>query len=147
MTEARGPVEYQKHRTIDGEEYKIHVMTPSTSIKLLTRIFKLLGEPFAEMAVGVKAAKNEDEANEQAMKLLPVAVRALVSRMDENEVMGVVQQLTSAVTVDNKQISFERHFQGRLGHLLKLLSACVEVQYGDFLGALAEMMSGTQAGA
>lgn len=138
----RAVIEYQKLKMIDDIEYKISVMSPSRSIKLLVKIAKILGEPFASMISSVKSAGNEKEADEKFSQALPKVISALVSRLDEDEVLAVIQQLVSTCECDGKQISFERHFQARLGHLMKVIRVTLEVQYGDFIGALTSLMSG-----
>lgn len=143
MEDTRGTVQYQQHKTIGEFDYVIHVMTPTISIKLLTKIMKLLGEPFAEMAGAARSAKGKDEAKQKAAAMLPAAVKALCNRMDEDEVVALIKQLMKTAHINNQPVQFERHFQGRLGHLMKVIWIVLEVQYEDFLTALTDLMSST----
>jgi hypothetical protein len=124
-------IEYQKIVSIDGIEYKIHLLSPSRAIGLSVRLSKLIGEPLAAMA----------GAGEDPAKALPNAVRSLIMRMEEGEVVSLLQSLIATVTLQNKALSFDLHFHGRIGHLLKLAIKVVEVQLGDFTASLGEIMS------
>lgn len=131
MKEARG-IEYQREVTVDSETYKVHLLPPSRAIGLSVRLMKIVGEPLAAMA-------GQSDNMETA---LPTAVRALTTRLDESEVLGLIQKLLETVTQGNKPVVFETHFQGRLGHMLKLVAKIVEVQFGDFFTGIGDLVKG-----
>jgi len=148
MTE-RGSIEYQKTVEVGDDEYTIHVLPPTEALKLLGRIVKIIGEPFSELMRGAGEELDGDverkaAAEKAAAEAIPLAARALCRRLDEDEVVAIIKKLMQSVNYDNSPVSrnFERHFQGRLGHLMKVTYATLEVQYEDFLGAVSEMMNG-----
>jgi hypothetical protein len=126
-------VVHQKVVLIDGDEFKINIFAPSRSLKLLARITKLIGEPLMMMAGG----KGDRSL---AAELLPKAMRALTERMDEQQILNIIQELLASVTYQNKQITLDIDFHGRLGLLTKVLKEVVEAQYVDFFEAVAGMM-------
>ena len=133
----RGAVEYKKEVVVDGETYEIHVLPPTRSLKLLTKLAKIAGEPFAQMA---GAGKNEDKMAE----LLPMVFGALAKRLDDDVVISIIHQLVATAQFDGKPIQFERHFQAKLGTLFVLLKAILEVQYSDFFQSLTDLMGSTE---
>lgn len=119
--------QFQVEKELDSEKYVITMLAPTSALKMLTRLIKLIGEPLSLLY---------GDSEQEVAKVLPKAVSALVSRLDENQVEGLVKDLLKCVVYHNQPLNFELHFQGRLGHLFKLLAAVLEVQYGDFLGAM-----------
>jgi Phage tail assembly chaperone protein, TAC len=79
----------------------------------------------------------EIDLKELDTDILGKAARALIERMDEDEVVGLIKKLTSeGVLCDHQPIVFDTHYEGNLGHLFKVLMAALEVQYGNFTGAI-----------
>lgn len=128
-------IEYQKDITIDGESYKVHTMQPEKAFLWMARLTKLIGEPITHMAKG-------NASEDGAVEALPRAVGALMSRLDEREVLEFAKVMISTVSQGAKFLDFNEHFQGRLGHLFKVFVAATEVQFSDFF---AEIVATVQA--
>lgn len=128
-------IELQKELTIDGEDYKIHMLPPSRAFKLAVRLTKFIGEPVAAMAASAGDG-------EKVAAVLPAAIKSLMNNLDEDGTLSLIQQLLESVTQKNKQLNFEHHFAGRLGHMLKLTTKVVEVQFSDFFESIGDMVSG-----
>jgi len=127
----RTPVEL----TIDGEQYTFCQLPPKRSLKLLTRIMRIVGGPLGASFKGGKPALDADID-------LSVVVTALCDRLDENEVEAIVDELLSQVICAGRgEISrqFDAHFAGRLPHLFKVLGQAIRVEYGDFLAGLPDL--------
>lgn len=128
-------MQYQTEVTIEsgGEErvYTVSHFPTSRAAKNLARLAKLLGVPFATM---MKAETNDIN------DVIPEAVGVLIDRLDEDDVLALIKDLTKAATYQGQPISeaaFETHFQGRLAELVKLLVEIVKWNYADFLAVLA----------
>ncbi len=95
------------------------------------------------MAMGMALATNEggSMSGKDQTQLLGGAVRALVERLDEDEVLQIIKNLVDTAECDGKKIIFETHFQGKIGHLFKVVYAVLEVQYSDFLGEALSMVA------
>lgn len=114
-------------KVVDGQTYKIAQFGSTEAIKTFTQLTKLVG-PSISMAMGAN-----DQGVDQG-QVIGKAMIALCERLDENNVEQLVKKLIGQVLKgQGEKIIFETEFQGRFGHLLKLLIAVVEVQYGDFL--------------
>lgn len=120
---------------VEGRTYQVTQFSATKSIKMMTRLTKILGEPMGFMFADEKA--NADE-------MLPLAIRALVSKLDEDLVIDTVKQLLEGVRDSNGEINFEVHFAAKMGLLFKVLGKVLEVQYGDFFGGLVANGFGRQ---
>ena len=130
-------------KVIGGEEYTFCQLPPKKSLKLLTRILKLIGP-----ALG--GAMSEDGDAKNIMDLdLGMVVSQLCARLDENEIEYIIDMLLSQVLHSGKgnlaQV-FDQHFAGRLPHLFNVLGAALEVEYNDFFdGKISDILSGVKA--
>lgn len=94
---------------------------------MMTRLTKIIGEPIGFMFA------NEGVDVDQ---MLPMAIRALSEKLDEDMVLDTVKQLLEGVRDKDGEIEFDHDFSGKMGLLFKLLGKVLEVQYGDFFGGL-----------
>lgn len=134
-------------RTVDGEEYTFTQFGATKSMKVLTRLSKIVGEPIGKVAGGIEPGKSMLDQDLDG-QLIGAAIKALTDNLDEDVVVNTVKELCSCVLYKGGTLdkTFDIHFQGRLGHLFKVVGAVLEVQYGDFLGALGDIAALTQAG-
>jgi len=122
-------IEYQKTVEVDGLDYKVHLLSPTRSIKWSVKLTKIIGEPVAGLA-----------SSGDGLSGLQNAVKSLLSRCDEGEVLELMKAMVETCTHKNKKLNFEDDFHGRVGHLLKLTSKVMEVQFGDFFDGLATVV-------
>ena len=137
---------FEEQFEIDGETYKVKHFSATRGTRIFSRLVKFAGEPVAKFLSAGKAIKNNDEA--AANEVLGQAISALSSRIDENEVEVLIKDILDSVQVIEAKTGklrgvgaeyFDVHFQGRIGHLFKVLGKTVAFQYSDFLGGLAEL--------
>lgn len=127
-------------KTIDGFTFTCSQLPGMRSLKVFTRITKMLGKG-AGKALGAAQAGGKDSAAAGA------AVLELLGNVDENDVEYVARQLLevcvvscpegSGVPSGNAANNFDALFQGRLDLLLKTLFFAIQVNYGSFLKGLA----------
>lgn len=129
-------------KTIDGHTYEFQTMGAKQSVKMLIRLSKILGEPIS-IAASFLAGPGKLSEREISPDAIPSAVKALLARVDQDDALDIIETLTSKnVLCDHKPIVFDKHFEGRLGHLFQVLKAALEVQYGNFIeGILGEVGS------
>ncbi len=130
-------------KIIDGEQYTFCQLPPKKSLKLLTRILKIIGPALGGV---VKDAGNISEGNIESILDLDIdpgmIVSQLCSRLDENDVEYIIDMLLSQVLHSGKgEVSrvFDEHFGGRLPHLFRVIAAALEVEYGDFFGGKLDL--------
>ncbi len=135
---------FEEQFNIDGENYKVRHFSATRGTRIFARLVKFAGEPVAKFLSAGKAIKENDEAAANAV--LGQAISALSSRIDENEVELLIKDILESVQVIDAKSGqlrgvgaeyFDVHFQGRIGHLFKVLGKTVAFQYSDFLGGLA----------
>jgi hypothetical protein len=124
-------------KTIDGHEYEFQKFGAKPALRMLLRLSKIVGKP---LALAVSAAKGEGNLLDRQVdtNVLAMAVEALTNQFDENEVLDIIEELTARdnLLCDGKKVLFNTHYEGRLDHLFKVLAAQLEVQYGNFFGAV-----------
>lgn len=141
-----GETEYQKLVTVDGDEYKLIALPPSKAFRIGTKLIKLVGEPISTMALvaGDDKGKDKAAAGERAAKAIPVAVRALLANLHEEEMYGMIRELLGSVEYDKKLLTkdlIEVHFQKRLGHMVKVVTEVVRYQFEDFFDEIGQAIS------
>lgn len=135
---------FEEDFDLDGEKYKVKHFSATRGTKIFSRLVKFAGEPIAKFLSAGKALKENDDAAANAV--LGQAISALSARIDENEVETLVKDILDSVQVIDAKSGklravggeyFDVHFQGRIGHMFKLVGRTVAFQYSDFLGDLA----------
>lgn len=135
---------FEEQFEIDGENYKVKHFSATRGTRIFARLVKFAGEPVAKFLSAGKSLKENDDTAANAV--LGQAISALSSRIDENEVEALIKDILDSVQVIDAKSGklrgvgaeyFDVHFQGRIGHLFKVLGKTVAFQYSDFLGDLA----------
>jgi hypothetical protein len=121
---------------VDGTKYAVNHYITSYGIKLLTEIFKLLGESMIKKLLEAK----EGAASEIDPEKGGQAIAALTAKLDEDTADRIIKKILCNTLPENSSFSvvddYDERFRGRYIHLFKLTFKTLEVQYGDFLGAL-----------
>lgn len=127
---------------IDGEQYTFCQLPPKRSLKLMTRIIRIIGGPLGAALNGVRSGKADFNSILDADMDFSMIVTALCDRLDENEVEAIVDELlTQVLHSGTGEVSkkFDAHFAGRLPHLFKVLAQALKVEYGDFLAGMPDL--------
>lgn len=136
-------------KRVDGNVYSFQQFNTTKSLKIMSRLSKILLEPITLFfaSAGGKASSGNLLDRQLDKDMLGKAVRSLTDRMDEDEVINLIKELTANdnLLVDGKKVDFDTHYEGRLDHLFKVLYAALEVQYGNFLGALIARIGSASA--
>ena len=119
-------------REIDKEKYTFYRLPPRESLKVLTKITKILGGAAGKAVSSATSSKNLlDKIDAGSI------IGGIADRLDEDEVMQIVDTMLSTVVHTGEgEVSkaFDTLFQGRITHLLKVLKVALEVEYQDFFG-------------
>jgi len=119
---------------IDEVHYLATQYPAKQALTLLVRLSKIIGKP-----LGILTAQTDDENVKK--NLIGEAIDALTQRIDADETLNLVEQILKCVSIfdgdTNRPIVFDIDFQGKLGHLFRLLKEILSFQYADFLGDLA----------
>ena len=119
---------------VDGELYQIAQWQVDKSLEILVWLTKTMGESFA----GILQTGNSEELLDQDItELLAPAIANLVPKLNERDVQKKCREIVEEVLHEGRQIVYDIHFQGRVGHLFKLMVEVLKIQYRDFFGALS----------
>lgn len=120
---------------IDGVGYQVSQYSASKALRLLAKLAKVAGKPVAMMTAGGMDSDIKPD-------ILAAAIEALTESASPEEMVSLCKEILDGVYIfrpDGQQtaIAFDIDFQGRMGHLFRVLKKVLTFQYADFLGDLA----------
>lgn len=125
---------------VDDTQYQMLHLPVSKSIKVLTRLTKMISEPVGKAVSAVQSGGEASFLDQGVdMNLIGQAITTLGDRLDEATVWNTILELLSTVEKANEQGGFtkvapEVDFIGKPGHLIKVITQAVTINYSDFLG-------------
>ncbi len=128
-------------KEIDGALYEFQQFGAKKATKMLVRIGRIAGKPIS--IFGSQLAKGKDAVESlNSADMIAQIIGAFTEKLDENDVLDIIETFTAVdVLCDGKKIhSFDHHFQNRLDHMFRVLWAALEVQYGNFFGAITAIL-------
>lgn len=125
---------------IEGHKYEFEKWGAEDATDVLLDIATLVGKP---LGVGIATVVDKLKGDKLDEKIDPNLVGSIVEAMTEKAgthkamVKGLIKKLSSEkVLVDGKPIAFNSYYQDRLDLVFKVVSAALEVQYGNFFAAI-----------
>jgi hypothetical protein len=120
-------------RVIDEHTYEFQKWGAEESVQTLLQIGGLAGKPLMQ---AVSAVGSQEGKQKLELDVLGAAIGSLIENAHNPMTMALIKKLSSEkVLCDGKKINFDHHYQDRLDHLFRVVSAAVEVQYGNFFAA------------
>lgn len=120
--------------------YQYGFWSPDDGLTRLVTLIKLVGEPIVKLIVGAtSAAKNSEkglDADVDEIQVLSTAMSGLAAQLNEQEVKNFIRGCQDQLLCDNKQINYDMHYKGRIGHLMQVTMQQLRGQYSDFLELL-----------
>lgn len=118
--------------SIDGHTYEFSKFGAEEGFGCIVDLLSLIGAPLAAAAPG----KNPDLPTDPSA--ITRSIGEALARMgsEKPKVIALVKNLTSGrrVFCDGKVVDFNTHYADRYGHMMNVLMAALEVQFGSFLG-------------
>lgn len=139
-------IEMSKEVEVGGMRYLISHPNPEIAWEVGVELTKYIAEPMASMSL---SGGNEEAAGQA----LPMAVRALLNKIDAKQSLELIKKILSWVEIqgpvdgpNKKQLItkevFKIHFIGRSGDPLRLASEVVGFTHSDFFDAIADGVAG-----
>lgn len=127
-----------KEFEVDGVKYASNQYLGEKSFVIFGELCKVVGKPLSYiMSSGV------DPDSTVTPNLIATAIGELAQNMNSLENLKLVKEIISTTTIfaedGNRSINFNNDFQGKMGHLFKLLKEILTFQYSDFLANLGEI--------
>jgi hypothetical protein len=128
----------QNTRTIDGDEYLFTKFGAKKALQVFFKLSAIVGEPMAVAFGSLEPGKKKVLDADMNMEGIGKAIAVLTSRLDHPDAIQLIETIAGspACLCNGKQIVFDKHYEGRLDHLLRVVTAAMEVQYGNFFGAI-----------
>ena len=133
-------------RAINGSDWQVTQWPARKSLKLKTRMVKLVGPTAGRLLSGGLSGMDEEMD-------ISSAVDALVDRLNPDTFDQLVQDLLSSTRIEGKEANqvFDQHFAGNFSELYQGLAFVLEVNYGDFtsrirdaIGNLVRLQDGSE---
>jgi hypothetical protein len=123
-----------EERIIDGETYTFTMLRPRISLRLLTKIFKLIGPPIGKAFPKEIKMKDIFDAGID----IGGSINDLAERLSDDELQSLIDILFAPILHKGKgtltnAAAYDELFAGRMKHLFKVIGVALEVQYADFL--------------
>jgi hypothetical protein len=125
-----------KDKVINTRKITTTTFPGRKSLNLKNRLLKVLGEPFAQAAGGIKSFKAANLLHTDLSIFIP-AIEKLCQNIDPEIFNNLVIELLSMTRIDGKEITeeiFDMEFAGNLCLMYKIIFFVMEVNWGDFFG-------------
>lgn len=122
---ARNPVDV----VIDGHTFTIYTIDPFASLRIFTRLTKLLAPAAGKLAEAGASAGDE----QASVSWFVDALGSLSERLDPEVVETVVRDLLENVQIDGRKLSIAGDFVGEVPRMLRVAAEVARVEYGGFL--------------
>lgn len=122
----------------DFIEYEIRNLPTTQSLRVLNRINRLMLAPIGSIVSNLELNKAQSVLDSKLN--VESACKLLSENMEEETVIKTIKELVSCATLGTgMQIDFDIHFEGRLMHLFRLVTAILKVNYQDFFDGLTAL--------
>lgn len=126
---------------VDGIRYQMLPLPVQKSTVVLTRLAKIVFDPLGKAVSAIDMDNSGSSSlldKNIDMSLVGKAIAAFGDRLEEAVVWNTIVELLSTVEKGNDQggfskINIEVDFLGQIGHLLKVVTKSINVNYHDFL--------------
>lgn len=126
-----------QQKDIGGHSYEFSKWGAEEATDTLLDIATIVGKPLAAAA----GRLDVDAAMERRLELPTDAISTIIEQLTgqvglhKKLCMGLIKKLaTRGVLCDGRAINFDSHYQDALPHLLDVVAAALEVQFGNFFG-------------
>lgn len=124
---------------VDGKKYEFEKWGAEESTDVLLDLVAITGKPIGS---GVSAFFGKEAEGEPGLdrkmdsNVMGQIIESLTQKVGENKSICkmLIKKLSSEkVLCEGAKINFNVHYQDNLGHMLKVVKAALEVQYGNFI--------------
>ena len=122
--------------TIDGELYEITKMDPFKSLRLFTRLVKIVG-PAAGAIFGDEKTKELDIMSADFGKVLG----ELADRLSEDQMEATARELLAVVLKKGKKVEPILDFGGNVPLMMQVMAEVLQAEYGGFLELFSSLGS------
>lgn len=132
-----------EERSVDERRYVFTLFTAGKSIRMLSKLAKIVGKPLALIVSSGMESQVTPEMIGSALQEMAAAA----SPEEFEQTCKEFLQGTKIFRDDGRatDLNFDIDFEGRIGHLSRVLKEMFSFQYSDFLGGRAAATPGFPA--
>ena len=120
---------------VGGHTYELGEWPVDKAIEIMTWLSQTIGPVLFQAVSGAQSLSSVMDAD--LGQVLNQGVVNALTNIKSAEVKERFRQIAGVdLLCDGKQIDYNTHYQGRIGHLLKVSVAVIKFQYADFLDVL-----------
>ena len=132
-----------EEKIVDDTKYIFTMFTAGKSIRLLAKLAKIIGKP-----IGIIVSSGMEAQVTPAM--IGEAIQEMASSASPEDFEQTARDLLQGTKIFREggnvsDLNFDLDFQGRIGHLSRVLKEMFTFQYSGFLGDRADASTGTPA--
>jgi len=130
----------EQTRTIDGVQYRAKPLATRAALRTMTRVLRLAGPGFADVA----SLRDAAAATQGALgRFVTSALEGVSDEMasDLCETFAEVSDVNTGASWVSLHKTWEEHFRGDLAALFQWIAFCAEVTYGPLLASLGVQRS------
>jgi hypothetical protein len=123
---------------VQGSKYQFEKWGAEEALDTLLEMVPIVGRPLGT-ALGAIVGKDKKNIADKEIdpELVGLMIDALTVNFNKGAVKTLIKKLCSEkVLCDGKKIIFNTHYQDKLDVIFLVVGAALEVQYGNFFGAL-----------
>jgi hypothetical protein len=131
-----------QEKEIGGHTFEVSQLPARKALKTLNRLGKVFGPAIAQALAAFGGNGGEVDLSRLDVGKLGGAIEALFGNLDDKDLDFFVDTFFESATIDGRPLlkQLDVALQGKIDTLLKLLVFAVEVNYGNFTGALAGLV-------
>lgn len=130
----------QKKKVIDGTAYVVEQMNALSSLRVQTKLLKVLGPAITDIKAELKLIDPSKITKEEIRKKAMAAILSLAGSFDDSLVFDLIVSLfKDKVFYEHTdgslmKVSFDMHFTGKTSTMWKAVLFVLEVNFGHMLG-------------
>jgi Phage tail assembly chaperone protein, TAC len=119
---------------IDGKTYEFEKWGALEAVDTLIDLSKITGKP---LGMGIANIFSKDDKTQMDPNVMGAIMEALTGNLKKKLTRRLIMKFSSEKCFcEGKPINFDQHYRDNLFHLFKVVRAGLEVQYGNFIGAV-----------
>lgn len=112
---------------IEGGNYTYTQLSAKKSLKLKFRLAGILGTAVSDILPAI------GKSDEEQMKAFGAAIQDVFSKNEPDKVLKLIEDILVPAFKDNERIDIDKHFEGNLPDLYKVIFWILGKEYGNFI--------------
>jgi len=123
-------------KEIDGVRYETSIFTGSRALKILVRVFRIIGKP-------IGAALEGNDGGKLSLSNLNIdiglAIKAIADNADSEVFEPLIKDIIASTLRNGVKINFDLDFSGKMGHLFRVIAFVLQSNYSDFFDGISSV--------